>query len=65
MRSHKPLMAYLLWSNNVLYTGAVNNNCRQIMRLFVYLVHLQYPEEHLKTITVSCNLKENIASLLP
>ncbi|XP_063821020.1 uncharacterized protein LOC135071184 [Ostrinia nubilalis] len=55
MRSHKPLMAYLLWSNNVLFTGAVNNNCRQIMRLFVYMIHLQYPEEHIKVITIWLN----------
>ncbi|KAL0840191.1 hypothetical protein ABMA28_015481 [Loxostege sticticalis] len=55
MRSHKPLMAYLLWSNNVLFTGAVNNNCRQILRLFVYMIHLQYPEDHIKTMTAWLN----------
>ncbi|XP_053602763.1 uncharacterized protein LOC128670806 isoform X2 [Plodia interpunctella] len=48
MRSHKPLMAYILWSNNVLYTGAVNNNCRQILQLFVNIVHLQYPTKYLR-----------------
>ncbi|XP_013189133.2 uncharacterized protein LOC106133836 [Amyelois transitella] len=48
MRSHKPLMAYILWSNNVLYTGAVNINCRQILTLFAHFVHLQYPVKHLR-----------------
>ncbi|KAI5645253.1 hypothetical protein NE865_02801 [Phthorimaea operculella] len=48
MRSHKPLVAFVLWSNNVLFTGVVNNNVRQILRLFVHMIHLQYPEEHIK-----------------
>lgn len=52
MRSHKPLMAYVLWSN-VLYTGGVNNICRQILRLFSYMVHLRYPEDHIRIMTVS------------
>ncbi|CAG9784920.1 unnamed protein product [Diatraea saccharalis] len=56
MRSHKPLMAHLLWSNNVLYTGTVNNNCRQILRLFIYLIQLEYPEEHIKVITAWLNI---------
>ncbi|XP_049866371.1 uncharacterized protein LOC126367035 [Pectinophora gossypiella] len=47
MRSHRPLMATVLWSNNVLYTGVVNNICRQIFRLFAHLIHLQYPQEHI------------------
>ncbi|KAJ8732910.1 hypothetical protein PYW07_015509 [Mythimna separata] len=56
MRSHKPLMAFLLWSDNVLYTGGVTANSRQIMRLFVYLIHLQYPESMIKTITLWLNI---------
>ncbi|KAG7299821.1 hypothetical protein JYU34_016838 [Plutella xylostella] len=44
MRSHKPLLAFILWSDNVLYTGACNNNCRQILKLFVLFVHLGYPK---------------------
>ncbi|XP_041976782.1 uncharacterized protein LOC121731432 [Aricia agestis] len=55
MRSHKPLMAYVLWANNVLYTGAVNNNCRQILKLFMYFIHLKYPEEHIRTMQLWLN----------
>ncbi|CAK1604424.1 unnamed protein product [Parnassius mnemosyne] len=55
MRSHRPLMAFVLWSDNVLYTGAVNNNCRQILRIFVYMVHLQYPEAHIRIMTIWLN----------
>ncbi|XP_045515370.1 uncharacterized protein LOC123708619 isoform X2 [Pieris brassicae] len=55
MRSNKPLMAHILWSQNILYTGAVTNNTRQILRLFVHFVHLQYPERHLKTMTMWLN----------
>ncbi|XP_038210631.1 uncharacterized protein LOC119831385 isoform X2 [Zerene cesonia] len=55
MRSHRPLMAHILWSSNILYTGAVNINCRQILRIFVYFIHLQYPEHHIKTMTIWLN----------
>ncbi|CAH2075443.1 unnamed protein product, partial [Iphiclides podalirius] len=55
MRSQRPLMAFILWSDNILYTGAVNNNCRQILRIFAYLVHLQYPEEHIRIMTIWIN----------
>ncbi|XP_068630398.1 uncharacterized protein [Battus philenor] len=55
MRSHRPLMTFILWSDNVLYTGAVNNNCRQILRIFTYMVHLQYPEEYIRIISVWLN----------
>ncbi|XP_026751136.1 uncharacterized protein LOC113511658 [Galleria mellonella] len=56
MRSHKPLMAYILWGNNVLYTGTVNNNCRQILKLFVYMVHLQYPQDYIIIMTTWLNI---------
>lgn len=52
MRSQRPLMAFVLWSDNILYTGAVTNNCRQIFRIFVYLIHLQYSEKYLRIMTV-------------
>ncbi|VVC93515.1 unnamed protein product [Leptidea sinapis] len=55
MRSHKPFMAHILWSNNILYTGAVTTNCRQILKLFVYFVHLKYPERHINTLMVWLN----------
>ncbi|KAM3962394.1 uncharacterized protein ACR2FA_003638 [Aphomia sociella] len=55
MRSHKPLMAYILWGNNVFYTGTVNNNCRQILMIFVYMVHLQYPQDHIRIMTTWLN----------
>ncbi|XP_047506816.1 uncharacterized protein LOC125050823 [Pieris napi] len=55
MRSNKPLMAHILWSQNILYTGAVTNNTRQILKLFVHFVHLQYPERHIKTLTMWLN----------
>ncbi|XP_059052497.1 uncharacterized protein LOC131847065 [Achroia grisella] len=51
MRSHKPLMAYILWGNNILCTGTVSNNCKQILRLFVYMVHLEYPRDSLRIMT--------------
>lgn len=53
MRTHKPLMAYILWSDNIMDTGTANSNCQQILRLFVYLVHLQYPEAYITTMMVS------------
>lgn len=55
MRSHKPLMAYVLWSDNVLYTGAVTNNCRQILRIFAHMIHLQYPDSMVKIIATWLN----------
>ncbi|CAB3243221.1 unnamed protein product [Arctia plantaginis] len=55
MRSHKPLMAYVLWSDNVLYTGAVTNNCRQILKIFSYMIHLQYPDSMVKTFALWLN----------
>ncbi|KPJ01531.1 hypothetical protein RR46_08568 [Papilio xuthus] len=55
MRSHRPLMAFVLWSDNILFTGAVNNNCRQILRIFSYMVHLSYPEEHIRIMTMWLN----------
>ncbi|CAG4977246.1 unnamed protein product [Colias eurytheme] len=55
MRSHRPLMAHILWSANILYTGAVNINCRQILRIFVYFIHLQYPENHIRIMTLWLN----------
>ncbi|XP_035459331.1 uncharacterized protein LOC118282381 [Spodoptera frugiperda] len=54
MRSHKPLMAFVLWSETV-YTGAVTSNCRQIMKLFVHLNHLRYPDDMLTTIAMWLN----------
>ncbi|KAJ0179769.1 hypothetical protein K1T71_004360 [Dendrolimus kikuchii] len=56
MRSHKPLMAIILWSNNILFTGAVNNKCRQILKIFTYFVHLKYPQNHIDIITTWLNI---------
>uniref|UniRef100_A0A2A4IXD5 Uncharacterized protein n=1 Tax=Heliothis virescens TaxID=7102 RepID=A0A2A4IXD5_HELVI len=55
MRSNKPLMAFVLWSDNILYTGAVTNNCRQIMRIFAHVIHMQYPDSILRTMTIWLN----------
>ncbi|CAK1553806.1 unnamed protein product [Leptosia nina] len=55
MRSHRPLMAYIMWSQNVLYTGAVTQNTRQIMRLFVNFVYLEYSVWHIRIITMWLN----------
>ncbi|XP_026739684.1 uncharacterized protein LOC113502344 [Trichoplusia ni] len=56
MRSHKPLMAFVLWGDCVLLTGAVTTTCRQILRLFAYMVHLEYPDSMLRTMTVWLNI---------
>ncbi|XP_022816248.1 uncharacterized protein LOC111349377 [Spodoptera litura] len=55
MRSHKPLLAFVLWSDNTVYTGAVTSNCRQIMKLFVHLNHLRYPDNMLRIIAMWLN----------
>ncbi|KAF9406301.1 hypothetical protein HW555_013274 [Spodoptera exigua] len=43
LKSEKPLMTFILWPGNIRYCGTVNKNCTQIMRIFVYLCHLEYP----------------------
>ncbi|XP_063890464.1 uncharacterized protein LOC110374818 [Helicoverpa armigera] len=55
MRSTKPLMAVVLWSDNVLYTGAVTANSRQIMRIFAHVIHLQYPDSMQRTMIIWLN----------
>lgn len=53
MKSNRPLIACLLWPDNVLYTGAFNNYCQQIMKIYVDFICLGYPAHHIKTVTVS------------
>ncbi|KAF9414200.1 hypothetical protein HW555_007813 [Spodoptera exigua] len=53
--SHKPLMAFVLWSDNTAYTAVVTNNCRQIMKLFIHLNHLRYPDQMLRIMAMWLN----------
>ncbi|CAH0626937.1 unnamed protein product [Chrysodeixis includens] len=55
MRSHKPLMAFVLWADHKLLTGGVTGICRQILRLFAYMIHLEYPDSMLRIITMWLN----------
>lgn len=51
----RPLLAALLWPTNPLNTGGFTKNCRQIVDLFIYVIHLQYPEEHIQVMTTWLN----------
>nr|XP_034824512.1 uncharacterized protein LOC117982289 [Maniola hyperantus] len=51
-RGKKILMASVLQQNNNCF---VTDICERILRLFVYFVHLEYPEEHIKTMTLWLN----------
>ncbi|XP_026328934.1 uncharacterized protein LOC113236924 [Hyposmocoma kahamanoa] len=55
VRSHKPLMAYILMSD-VSHTNGVSNICRQFLQLFSYMVHLRYPEDHIRIMTTWLNI---------
>lgn len=35
------------------HTNGVSNICRQFLQLFSYMVHLRYPEDHIRIMTVS------------
>ncbi|XP_047986026.1 uncharacterized protein LOC125226166 [Leguminivora glycinivorella] len=57
----RPLLAILLWPitanspTQLLNTGSMTKNCRQIVDLFIYVIHLQYPEEHIQVMTTWLN----------
>ncbi|CAH2241482.1 jg10651 [Pararge aegeria aegeria] len=51
LRGNKMLMAYILGQNNCLVT----ENCSRILKIFSYFIHLDYPEEHIKTMTLWLN----------
>ncbi|XP_063360957.1 uncharacterized protein LOC134650064 [Cydia amplana] len=51
----RPLLAALLWPTTPLNTGGFTKNCRQIVDLFIYVIHLQYPEEHIQLMTTWLN----------
>ncbi|XP_063621293.1 uncharacterized protein LOC134793601 [Cydia splendana] len=51
----RPLLAALLWPTTPLNTGGFTKNCRQIVDLFIYVIHLQYPEEYIQLMTTWLN----------
>ncbi|XP_072940460.1 uncharacterized protein [Epargyreus clarus] len=54
-RSQKPLIDYILWPNSNKSSEKVTDQCKKIIKIFAYFIHLKYPEKHIKTMTIWMN----------
>lgn len=56
MMMNRPLIAAIIWQDNNLFCiGMMSNFCKQIIRIFVNFVCLNYPKHHIKTVTTWVN----------